>query len=115
MKKQPKYAALPVAPPPHPPTDQCPDLECWECGKRDCPFHEPLHYHHDGCPACSEFWPTIDASLKQSLAVIIPADRQWYEMYRSLIYQATDNLVRDLAEKGYLHAGKEEVAKDGPG
>jgi hypothetical protein len=38
--------------PTHPPTDQCPDPECMVCGIRDCPHGEPLHYHHDGCPAC---------------------------------------------------------------
>lgn len=27
--------------------------ECKDCSVRDCPEHEPLHYHHDGCPACS--------------------------------------------------------------
>lgn len=26
--------------------------ECTVCGARDCPGGEPLHYHHDGCPAC---------------------------------------------------------------
>ncbi len=26
--------------------------ECIACGERDCPHGEPLHYHHDGCPAC---------------------------------------------------------------
>jgi len=26
--------------------------ECLACGERDCPHGEPLHYHHDGCPAC---------------------------------------------------------------
>ena len=26
--------------------------ECFICGIRDCPSNEPLHYHHDGCPAC---------------------------------------------------------------
>lgn len=26
--------------------------ECLVCGERDCPHGEPLHYHHDGCPAC---------------------------------------------------------------
>jgi hypothetical protein len=36
----------------HLPTDQCPDQECLICGVRDCPHGEPLHYHHDGCPAC---------------------------------------------------------------
>lgn len=28
------------------------DDECFACGVRDCPSGEPLHYHHDGCPAC---------------------------------------------------------------
>jgi hypothetical protein len=28
------------------------DGECCACGARDCPHGEPLHYHHDGCPAC---------------------------------------------------------------
>jgi len=26
--------------------------ECIRCGELDCPHNEPLHYHHDGCPAC---------------------------------------------------------------
>lgn len=30
----------------------CPDAECHECGKIICPHGEPLHFHHDGCPAC---------------------------------------------------------------
>jgi hypothetical protein len=35
----------------HPATADCPDMECLVCGIRDCPLQEPLHYHHDGCPA----------------------------------------------------------------
>jgi hypothetical protein len=38
----------------HPTTSECPDAECLVCGMRDCLHAEPLHYHHDGCPACSE-------------------------------------------------------------
>jgi len=30
----------------------CKNDECMVCGVRDCPDREPLHYHHDGCPAC---------------------------------------------------------------
>lgn len=33
-------------------TATCPVEECMVCAIRDCPDHEPLHYHHDGCPAC---------------------------------------------------------------
>lgn len=28
------------------------DFECLDCGERDCPHGDPLHYHHDGCPSC---------------------------------------------------------------
>lgn len=38
--------------------EHCPDLECSRCGEIICPHHEPLHFHHDGCPACA----TIDAA-----------------------------------------------------
>jgi hypothetical protein len=38
----------------HPATNECPDQECMVCGIRDCPEREPLHYHHDGCPCCSQ-------------------------------------------------------------
>lgn len=31
---------------------QCPDDECHVCGGIVCPYCEPLHFHHDGCPAC---------------------------------------------------------------
>ena len=30
----------------------CPDAECLECGRIICPEGEPMHFHHDGCPAC---------------------------------------------------------------
>lgn len=33
-------------------SETCTDSECHECGEKDCPHREPLHYHHDGCPAC---------------------------------------------------------------
>ncbi len=26
--------------------------ECMACSVRDCPYDEPLHWHHDGCPSC---------------------------------------------------------------
>lgn len=30
------------------------DLDKQVKPKEGCPFNEPLHYHHDGCPACIE-------------------------------------------------------------
>lgn len=32
----------------------CPDPECYTCGQIICPLGDPMHFHHDGCPACSE-------------------------------------------------------------
>lgn len=33
----------------------CKEGECSRCGVIICPLDEPLHFHHDGCPACYEF------------------------------------------------------------
>lgn len=33
--------------------NRCSDGECLACARIVCPYHEPLHFHHDGCPACS--------------------------------------------------------------
>lgn len=29
----------------------CEDPECMVCGVLSCPRGEPMHFHHDGCPA----------------------------------------------------------------
>lgn len=36
----------------HPPYIKCDTDECTICSLRDCPKGEPLHFHHEGCPAC---------------------------------------------------------------
>ena len=33
---------------------RCDDPECLTCGVLLCPYGEPLHQHHDGCPACDQ-------------------------------------------------------------
>lgn len=33
---------------------QCPDAQCTECGVIICPLKDPMHFHHDGCPAEAE-------------------------------------------------------------
>ena len=35
------------------PRQRCADAECELCGVLACPSREPLHFHHDGCPACN--------------------------------------------------------------
>lgn len=32
----------------------CLDAECPTCARIICPNADPLHFHHDGCPACAE-------------------------------------------------------------
>lgn len=32
--------------------DHCQDAECSVCAEIVCKHHEPLHFHHDGCPSC---------------------------------------------------------------
>lgn len=34
--------------------NMCEDAECLTCGIIICPHREPLHFHHDGCPACAD-------------------------------------------------------------
>jgi len=39
--------------------------ECGECGRIICPHKDPMHFHHDGCPSCSD---EDDAALAASVA-----------------------------------------------
>jgi hypothetical protein len=34
--------------------EECIAEECYACAMVRCPHHEPLHFHHDGCPACTD-------------------------------------------------------------
>jgi hypothetical protein len=56
--------------PNHP--DDCMEDECLFCGVRDCPHNEPLHYHHDGCPACysAQKSPSIHDSPSETSDVL---------------------------------------------
>lgn len=50
----------------------CANIEyCEQCADVCCPFGEPLHFHHDGCPACegmSDEWHIGNARRLQLLA-----------------------------------------------
>jgi len=46
----------------HPHANVCKEDECEICGVRDCPNGNPLHYHHDGCPVCTQFFVEKDAT-----------------------------------------------------
>lgn len=30
----------------------CEDMECPYCSVILCPWSDPFHFHHDGCPSC---------------------------------------------------------------
>lgn len=34
--------------------EHCKDAECSQCGIIMCPEADPYHFHHDGCPSCSQ-------------------------------------------------------------
>ncbi len=47
------YALLSMDPHNDRPCDPpCDDEYCAGCAMSECAFREPLHRHHDGCPAC---------------------------------------------------------------
>lgn len=37
--------------------NHCEDGECHVCSQIICPHGEPMHFHHDGCPACAQDEP----------------------------------------------------------
>lgn len=41
---------------------ECVGVECGACGVVKCPKNEPLHFHHDGCPACSTATEELESS-----------------------------------------------------
>lgn len=51
----------------HPSQADCKDGECMVCAIRPgvCEFTEPLHFHHDGCPACY-----TDTIIKEKIAKV---------------------------------------------
>ena len=82
----------PVEPTPEPPTEELKttpggalifrhvcgtpedDGECMACSQIDCPDGEPLHYHHDGCPCCSQK-PTLEPP--PDAQVCVWREREW--------------------------------------
>lgn len=42
--------------------NHCPEGECGECSEIVCPYGDPLHLHHDGCPSCC----SADGTLAES-------------------------------------------------
>lgn len=58
----------------HPSTDECTEGECMVCSIRDCPHKEPLHYHHDGCPACFTFDRWKAKALAHAKKLGLPED-----------------------------------------
>jgi hypothetical protein len=67
--------------------------ECTYCSIRECPFSEPLHFHHDGCPACDLPEPTINMPV------------EWAPI-RGLVYpELRERVIKALEEAVDLFAG----------
>lgn len=39
--------------------EDCDEDECFFCSIIACPFDNELHFHHDGCPDCSQIKNTL--------------------------------------------------------
>lgn len=88
----------------HPPTDQCPDMECMVCGMRDCPDREPLHYHHDGCPCCAMKPPCPDGPEPLSVEDLRDLDSACGHLASYFRGTVGEKSWRDLAAKCRAHA-----------
>ena len=53
--------------------------ECMACGELACPHGEPLHYHHDGCPACCLWDITSDTCQPKPYARFVSQTTQIQE------------------------------------
>lgn len=64
----------------------CEGDECELCSMRDCPRHEPLHYHHDGCPAC---WSAPKNDTRETVFITVHCKRstncKWHDEISGLI------------------------------
>jgi hypothetical protein len=49
--------------------------ECLVCAARECPFGEPLHFHHDGCPVCDGEFGGEPELIAKELAALREVDR----------------------------------------
>jgi hypothetical protein len=65
--------------------EPCERDECTLCSMRDCPRHEPLHYHHDGCPACFS-----DEETQLVFMTVhkkgYPTDCAWHDKISKMVY-----------------------------
>lgn len=59
------------------------DEECLGCGAEDCPFGEPLHWHHDGCPTCDADPRAIEV-LKLAWFTGVDLTPQWVQVLSSV-------------------------------
>lgn len=91
--------------------DSCTDDECSVCSLLICPHFEPLHFHHDGCPACSmlhDWTPECDdyfcANTVRAERAEIKAKRDAAIHASSLSKAQKDILIElgDVIEDAYL-------------
>lgn len=49
-----------------------------------CPFDEPLHNHHDGCPSCYSFFMHMSTIYPMPIEKVLERlqNMQIYELYR---------------------------------
>lgn len=80
--------------------ETCENSECSDCSIRDCPFKEPLHYHHDGCPACY-----VKEKSEQKIVCEVIFDQYLKQNPRLLIPDKFMEEFLEFAKKEYQVSG----------
>jgi hypothetical protein len=78
----------------------------------ECPFNEPLHNHHDGCPSCNN--PTsLTVEDLLSFDALSAKIKQFSEMRKSIILEAgLDTDFETLSEESIANAYDPEPFSD---
>lgn len=69
--------------------------ECVICAERECPHGEPLHYHHDGCPACETEASEIYPHDPEASALVWAAGRLNYHQFCEALHWTEDQYAAD--------------------
>jgi hypothetical protein len=81
--------------------NMCGDPECDTCGELVCINGEPLHFHHDGCPACDGKTNRFTARMQER------ADQKWEAETMGFDYVGPDDHREPKEELGGAdHAGR---------
>lgn len=93
--------------------DHCKVDECSTCAEIVCKHHDPLHFHHDGCPACS--YPQSPEAIgkawltNSSLEAWFPITAEQLREAQKRITELEQDVMNNECESKRADAGWDEV------